>query len=451
MTTAPAPRLRPGARSLADSLREFLTPAIWKHAHQARRSPRTPARWATQPLILTLVLFTWACGDSQAEKFEAAKGCCAALLAKRRRPGQTVAGFRHALARLPLAALRAVAAGVRQQLLLRLDLLTEGFVVLGCDGSALEGPRSAELQRRLATKGKANAAPALIVTALVHLRTGLLWAWRLGNGNACEREHLRRLLPTLPPQALVVADAGFNGHELARAIMAAGASYLIRMSAKVTLYAQESVDPVTFTDGTLLSWPQEIWQAGRGPLSCRLIRLRGRRTRKGNRHDVWLLTNILDPKRLTAEQAGRYYRQRWESEGLFRTYKRTLGKVKLQSRTVRLVHREVEGALLGTQLLLALGARAVGGAWNDQAEAARRSSARKVLRVIREEMTGGRLGSAFGEKLARARREDRPRTSVKEKKRWPRRRPHKPPKPPRLLKLPEALKRKLDKLLQGSP
>jgi hypothetical protein len=450
MSTPQAPRLRPCARSLTDSLREFLTPAIWKHAHRARRHLRPSARWATQPLILTLVLLTWACGDSQAEKFEAARGCCVSLLAKRRRPGRTVAGFRRALARLPLAALRAVAAGVRQQLLRRLDLLTDGFVVLGCGGSALEGPRSAELEQRLAPKGKANAAPALIVTALVHLRTGLLWAWRLGNGDACERQHLRRLLPTLPPRALVVADAGFNGHELARAIAAAGASYLIRMSAKVTLYAQEAIDPATFTDGTLLSWPQEIWQAGRGPLACRLIRVRGRRTKKGNRYDVWLLTNILDPKRLSAEQAGRYYRQRWESEGLFRTYKRTLGKVKLQSRTVRLVHREVEGTLLGTQLLLALGARAVSGARTDKAEAAQ-ASARKVLRVIREEISGGRLGQSFGEKLARAAREDRPRTSAKEKKQWPQRRTHKPPKPPHLLKLPDALKRKLDKLLQGSP
>jgi hypothetical protein len=61
---------------------------------------------------------------------------CAALL--------PVAGFRRALARLPLAALRAVAAGVRQQLSCRLDLLSDGFVVLGCDGSARECPRSAE-------------------------------------------------------------------------------------------------------------------------------------------------------------------------------------------------------------------------------------------------------------------------------------------------------------------
>ena len=44
-----------------------------------------------------------------------------------------------------------------------------------------------------------------------------------------------------------------------------------------------------------------------------------------------------------------------EAPPFFRTYKRTLGKVKLQSRTVALVHREVEGSLLAVQLLLTQG------------------------------------------------------------------------------------------------
>ena len=51
--------------------------------------------------------------------------------------------------------------------------------------------------------------------------------------------------------------------------------------------------------------------------------------------------------------AGQFYPWRWENEGLFRTYKRTVSKVKLVSRTVRLVHRELEGSLLAVQLMLA--------------------------------------------------------------------------------------------------
>jgi len=50
----------------------------------------------------------------------------------------------------------------------------------------------------------------------------------LGRGTASERQHLHCLLKTLPASALVVADAGFSGYELAEAVLDAGASFLIR-------------------------------------------------------------------------------------------------------------------------------------------------------------------------------------------------------------------------------
>ena len=102
-------------------------------------------------------------------------------------------------------------------------------------------------------------------------------------------------------------------------------------------------------------WPpaKKKGDGRQAPLRLRLIRVRGRRCR----HDVRLATNVLDRGRLLAAWAGRFYRWLWESEGPFRTYKRTPAKVKLHSRTVRLVHREAEGSLLATQLLLRAGGR----------------------------------------------------------------------------------------------
>ena len=82
---------------------------------------------------------------------------------------------------------------------------------------------------------------------------------------------------------------------------------------------------------------------------CRLIRVQAKGQTK---HDVWLLTSVLAPQKLSAKTAGHFYRWRWRNEGLFRTYKRTLNKVKLASRTVRLIHRELEGSLLALQILL---------------------------------------------------------------------------------------------------
>jgi hypothetical protein len=136
------------------------------------------------------------------------------------------------------------------------------------------------------------------------------------------------------------------------------------------------------------------------------------------------------------------YRWRWESEGLFRTYKRTLSKVKLHSRTVRLVHREAEGSLLATQLLLAQGALALRGAGRVQGVAC---SPRRVLLAIRAELrrVPVRGGGRFGERLRRAAREQRVRKSAKVKRVWPQRKEHKPPKPPVILKLSDAQKARI--------
>src|SRR5260370_34256549 len=65
---------------------------------------------------MVLLLMTWCCGDSQAERFEVAKGFCSVLLPKRRRPGRTVQGFQKALAKLPTRVLRVGAAGICQGL-----------------------------------------------------------------------------------------------------------------------------------------------------------------------------------------------------------------------------------------------------------------------------------------------------------------------------------------------
>lgn len=445
MSTKHHGRLRPHARSFLASLRQLLTPAIWKQAAQARPGRRRRPRWRTQPLVLTLLVMTWCCGDSQAERFETAKGFTAVCLCKRRRPGRSVQGFQRALARVPVAVFRAVAAGVRQRLLTVLDLATDGFVVFGCDGSSLECPRSEELERRLDPPAKRQRAPQVWVTALVHLPTGLLWAWRLGKGYNRERSHCQALLSTLPAAALVVADCGYNGYDLAQAILTAGASFLIRMSSKDTLYVAAAVEATDFTDGEVLLWTQGAQQQHLPALRLRLLRLRGRK----RRHDVWLLTNVLDATRLTADMASRYYRWRWENEGLFRTYKRTLAKVKLMSRTVRLVHREAEGALLATQLLVAQGVQAL--AHGRRTVPDRRCSPRQVLLEIRRvilDRIGSRSRATFQQRLAKALREQRPRTTPKVKRVWPRRVDHKPPKPPHLRQLTEQLKAKLERYLR---
>jgi hypothetical protein len=434
------------AQSLPDCLRQFLTPSLWKQAQQGLRRSRKDARWSFHHLVLVLLAMTWSQGENAHERFAMARGIVAICRPKRRRAGQTAQGFHKALIRLPMRPLVALAAVLRRRLsaLLGNDLVQHSFIPLGCDGSRLECPRNDELLARMGKAGKDDSAPSLWVTAVVHLTTGVPWSWWLGKGNASERDHLRRLLPTLPERALVVADAGYNGYDLARAILASGASFLIRMSSKVDRFVDQPTDPTRFGQGQVTYWPNQARKKGLPPLRLRLIRVRGQRQVNGARRkvDVWLLTNV-NASRMSIARAADFYRLRWENEGLFRTYKRTLSKVRLVGRTVRAVHREAYGSLLACQLLLAQATWAQRAYREATSVAVAPCSARQAILVIRDELKAAmrpKRRMSYLARMSRCERDRRERSSAKQKRDWPRRTPHKPPKPPRLLTMNEKEK-----------
>jgi hypothetical protein len=217
------------------------------------------------------------------------------------------------------------------------------------------------------------------------------------------------------------------------------------------LYTSRTVRLERFREGLCYYWPGDAQRKGREPLLVRLVRVCGKKRVRGKtqRHDVWLMTNVRSKRRLSVEMAGQFYRWRWENEGLFRTYKRTLAKVKLLSRKVALVHREAEGSMLATQLLLAQGAWGLRPAARTAQVAC---SPRKVLLAIREEMQAllPARRSRLGQRLAEARRERRPRRrSSKVKRDWPRRKPAKPPGAPKILKLNREQKLLIHQLKTG--
>jgi Transposase DDE domain len=476
--TDPARQASAAPQSFLQCFGYFLTPQVWKQAQHAAHRGRA-WRWQAQPLIFVLLVMTWCAGDSLPERFETARACYVALHQRRRRPGKTCAGFEKALGQLPVAVLRAVANAVRCRIaqVFADGFLVDGFMPFGCDGSRLACSRTHELERRLPLgkkktrkkKKKAGAlaspatpefahgldpgkekettpdAPQIWVTAVVHLSLGVLWSWRLGKGTASERTHLCQLVTTLPRLTLLVADAGYVGYELLAALQAAGFSFLIRLSSSAPLYASKRVNMARFREGLVYYWPQWAQREDLPPLRVRLLRLRRKKA------DVWLLTNVLDAEKLPRPTARKFYRWRWRNEGLFRSYKRTLGKVKLMSRTVAQVHREAEGSLLATQLLLAQGALALR---TTNPRTTVLPSARKVLVEIRAEVrniTGTYLGSrqrqTYLQRLARARWRERKQRSHKVRRRWPGRKDHRPPGPPKILKMGTLLKDKLAKTL----
>ena len=436
----------PATRGLGAALAHFLTPQVWKQAHQAWHTLYAPPRWALQPLVWVLLTMTWCTGQSQEERFAAARAAYVAHHQHSRRPGTTLMGFLTALAKLPLPVLRALALGVRQRLgeLWVESLRVGGWVPLACDGSRVECPRSEELQQRLGEAGKPGAAPTVYLTTLVLLPLGVVWSWCWGKGTASEHHHLRQLLRTLPRRALIVADACYLGYELFTAIQQAQAAFLVRLSSRAYLYTTEQVPLAAWTEGLVYYWPTAVQEKGLPPIVARLLRI------KGQKADVWLLTSVLEPQQLSRRTAGQVYRWRWRNEGLFRDYKRLVQKVKLSSRTVALVHREAEGSLLALQLLLALAVQTPTG----QPLALPGSPRRELLR-LRGAITaalrslGPRQFAQYQQMLMVVRNQDRPaRISAKVRQEWVRRKDHKPPKPPKLRVMNDVLKAKLAKVLK---
>jgi hypothetical protein len=424
----------------------FLKPMVWKEAHQEHQPRKKSSRWDLHPLLMVLLLMSWCSGDSENERFQTARAFYVACHQHSKRPGKSLAGFQQALAKIPWPVLRALFAGVRRclQKVFHRYWRSDGFLVMACDGSRLECPRSQQLEKRLKPSGKTDSAPMLMVSALVLLPVGLLWAWKVGPGNASEIDLLLGLLPTLPRRTLLVADAFYQGYDLYTAITESKMSFLVRASSRSRLYTDKKTPLTRFREGLVWYWPEEAQNKHRPPLRLRVIRVRGRK-----KTDVWLLTNVLDGERLERRRAAEIYRWRWGVEGVFRAYKRTLPKIKLWSRTEDLVYREAEVSMLSLQLLLAQGASI---RREDGDAVIIKGSVRVQLLHLR-----GAITTALGERLGpRQLREYRARLARihsggigrKVRRKWPRRKDHKPPKPPKLRVLSRTLKKKMDRQLR---
>ncbi len=128
-----------------------------------------------------------------------------------------------------------------------------------------------------------------------------------------------------PGNTLFCGDAGFVGYPLWNAIATAGQDFLIRVGANVNLLSKKS-DIKQCGGGMVLCWPKGKMNLGSPPLHLRLIQVKVGKTK------MWMLTSVLDPKKLTKRKIIRYYEMRWGIEVEFRGLKQTIDKHKLRCR-----------------------------------------------------------------------------------------------------------------------
>ena len=144
------------SESLSGSIRQFLTPQVWKQAKQAasQHDCRKGIVWTLQPLIMIGAIMTWCAGETDAERFVLSRAFYVQVhCPKRKRPGEEFSGFCKAMLGLPMPVWWAFCDAVRSRgfHLLSDRMTMEGWFPLGCDGSRLECPRTEQLEQRSGT------------------------------------------------------------------------------------------------------------------------------------------------------------------------------------------------------------------------------------------------------------------------------------------------------------
>jgi hypothetical protein len=403
-------------QQLADAMRMFVPSSFFAHLPVSGHTDWTPQR-----LTWVAMLMAWDEGQTLGTRWEHACD-----IAHQLHPhwtlGTSYSGFTAALVRSSATVTEALKQRFRRQMQrFAGDFWRRGrWLAFAADGTRIEAPRTADNEANLGCAGRDKTGPQVFLTTVWHMGTGLPWDYRVGPGTDSERTHLKEMVPDLPPGALVVADAGFVGYGLCLRLLRHGKHFLLRVGSNITLlkelgyYHEER-------DGLVYLWPHKHRRYR--PLVLRLIVLRH------GKHEVYLLTDVLDPAQLTDAEAATLFGMRWGEEVFFRSYKQTLQRRKLLSRTAATCLAEVQWTLLGLWLL---GLMTVSRLIDDGLDplafsvARARDAVRSALRGTRPRRGPRTLEAA----LRAALKDTYHRKGSKAARNYPRKKQEKPPGPP---------------------
>jgi Transposase DDE domain len=386
-------------------------------------SPRRGANarnWCARAVTFAAILLSWEPAGGLVERFAFVRDLLRSNLPRGRRPGGTYQGLAKALQRHGPILIGTVKAHLRTQIvaLAGACMLRRGHLAFAADGSRYDAPRTIANERALGFCGRGNSHPQACVTTLWHMGTALPWDWRVGPAGEPERTHLRAMQSDLPAGALVVADAGFTGYELLKELHDAGRFFLIRVGRHTTLLENLGCAIEEKNTNVLWLWPEQ--KQGTPPLAVRRIKL-GTGVKA-----VWLITNHLDPARLSDADAGVLYQMRWGVEVFHRHSKQTLERRTLASASPLRALLEMEWIMVGLLLLGLLAVRELIARGHDPLALSMAAALRAVRRVQhRPELrqTPGSLRRALG----RCIKDRYTRSNPKASRPWPRKKKCKPP------------------------
>jgi hypothetical protein len=415
-------------------------------------------RWVPRMLVICAILLTWDLAGLLTDGFERARQVVVGMYPSRRRPGESYAGFMATLARHSATHLAVIVPHLREHVRRLGERCGRwrvggsgggGSLAFGVDGSKLECPMTAANEAAFGTCGKKKTGPQQFLTTIFHVGTGLIWDFRRGDARASERAHLLAMLDTLPPGAMLLADAGFTGYDLLVSILGGGGggagagggrSFILRVGANVRLLTKLGWCCAEH-EGIVYLWPDKAQKKRQAPLVLRLITLIDGRNRR-----VHLLTSVLDPRALSDGAAGELYRRRWGVELIYRSLKQTMGKRKLRCDAPANAAVELDWAVIGLWLLGLMSVGQIIEAGGEPGNGGMAASLRimrhamaaaaaaappRALRGHQQQQGQRHRRSALAQALAAATKDRYTRNHPKTARHWPHKKKDKPPGDPR--------------------
>jgi hypothetical protein len=285
-------------------------------------------------------------------------------------------------------------------------------------------------------------APQMWLTLIWHIGQRLPWCWEIGPSYSSEREHVLQMLSKhkFPENTLFCGDAGFVGYSFWRAIHDQGHHFLMRVGGNTRLlkklaYTRER-------DGIVYSWPEEARKKKQLPLVLRLLKFH---TGRGY---VYLVTNVLQEKKLTATQAAEIYRRRWGVELQFRAFKQTYQRTKLRCRIPENADVELHWSLMGLCVVQLLAFKEQVKMEEPHAGTSIAMALRVVRSLIRNEAKVPPRGKSLNQQLFAAVTDNYQRYSQKQSRNYPRRKEEPFAGPPKIESATDEQKRQLQNILE---
>jgi len=330
---------------------------------------RLECTWTPTTLAFAALLWSWSDEKTLIERFAIARKIIIQCYGQQAQPAGSYQAFIKILCKWTEPLRQAISAAFRQRMrrLLAAVWTVEHWVVFAVDGSRVDVPRTVKNEQRYSPKSKlsreaqkrrrqrrqrrqqraAQAArqqkantPAIWLTMLWHVGSGLPWDWRTGPSDSSERDHLQQMLASLPEGSLLTKDAGFVGYDLWQTILQAGHQLLARVGRNVKLL--KDLGYVRHRHGLVYLWPDHAAKKRLPPLVLRLTVVRDKKGRP-----MYLVTSVMDQRRLSDRQIAAIYRKRWGIEVYYRHCKQTFERGKLRSHNPDNAMLELHWALLG--------------------------------------------------------------------------------------------------------